>query len=140
MEYSTYGRHVALDAWGIDFDRLNEVSVLTRHMVQAAERSGATILSVQGKQFEPQGVTVLVLLSESHLSIHTYPEKGFAALDCYTCGETVDPRRAIEAMLAYLQPKAVFDVQLVRGMGALQVAVGSEEPGPWRGAGLRREA
>ncbi|MCD1260138.1 adenosylmethionine decarboxylase [Paenibacillus athensensis] len=140
MEYSTYGRHVALDAWGIEFDRLNEVNELTRRMVQAAEGSGATILSVQGKQFEPQGVTVLVLLSESHLSIHTYPEKGFAALDCYTCGETVDPRQALEAMLAYLQPEAVHHAQLIRGMGALQVAAGTEEPGLWREAGLRREA
>ncbi|WP_317981048.1 adenosylmethionine decarboxylase, partial [Paenibacillus glycanilyticus] len=90
MEYSTFGRHVAVDTWGVDFDLLNNAEFLQAQMVEAAEACGATVLSVQSKQFEPQGATVLVLLSESHLSIHTYPEKGFAALDCYTCGETVD--------------------------------------------------
>lgn len=90
-------------------------------MVEAAEACGATVLSVQSKQFEPQGATVLVLLSESHLSIHTYPEKGFAALDCYTCGETVDPQLAIDYMLSVLKPTTAHAKKLVRGMGELQV-------------------
>ncbi|WP_141505052.1 adenosylmethionine decarboxylase [Paenibacillus luteus] len=123
MEYSTYGRHVAVDAWGIAFEHLNEADLLLAQMVQAAEASGATVLSVQSKQFEPQGATVLVLLSESHMSIHTYPEKGFAALDCYTCGETVDPRVAIEAMLAFLQPSSFSEVNITRGMGELDVRI-----------------
>lgn len=63
----------------------------------------------------------MVLLSESHLSIHTYPEKGFAALDCYTCGETVDPQLAIEHMLSVLKPETIHAKKLVRGMGELQV-------------------
>jgi len=121
MEYSTFGRHVAVDAWGVDFDLLNSAEALQSHMVEAAEACGATVLSVQSKQFEPQGATVLVLLSESHLSIHTYPEKGFAALDCYTCGETVDPQLAIDYMLAVLKPTSAHAKKLVRGMGELQV-------------------
>ncbi|WP_139995589.1 adenosylmethionine decarboxylase [Paenibacillus paridis] len=123
MEYSTYGRHMAVDAWGIAFEHLNEADLLLAQMVQAAEASGATVLSVQSKQFEPQGATVLVLLSESHMSIHTYPEKGFAALDCYTCGETVDPRVAIEAMLDFLQPSSFSEVNITRGMGELDVRI-----------------
>lgn len=123
VEYSTYGRHMAVDAWGIAFEHLNEADLLLAQMVQAAEASGATVLSVQSKQFEPQGATVLVLLSESHMSIHTYPEKGFAALDCYTCGETVDPRVAIEAMLAFLQPSSFSEVNITRGMGELDVRI-----------------
>ena len=71
--------------------------------------------------FEPQGATVLVLLSESHISIHTYPERGFAALDCYTCGETVDPQLAIDHMVSVLKPDTVYAKKLVRGMGELQV-------------------
>ena len=59
---------------------LNNPEWLQTQMVEAAEACGATVLSVQSKQFEPQGATVLVMLSESHLSIHTYPEKGFAAI------------------------------------------------------------
>ncbi|AJY76044.1 adenosylmethionine decarboxylase [Paenibacillus beijingensis] len=121
MEYSTFGRHVAVDTWGVDFELLNNADFLEAHMVEAAEACGASVLSVQAKQFEPQGATVLVLLSESHLSIHTYPEKGFAALDCYTCGETVDPQLAIDYMLAVLKPETAYAKKLVRGMGELQV-------------------
>lgn len=121
MEYSTFGRHVAIDAWGVAFERLNDAEWLQTQLVEAAEASGATVLSVQAKQFEPQGATVLVLLSESHLSIHTYPEKGFAAIDCYTCGETVDPQTAIDYMVAVLQPKRYYAKKLVRGIGEMRV-------------------
>ncbi|CAH1204148.1 S-adenosylmethionine decarboxylase proenzyme [Paenibacillus plantiphilus] len=121
MEYSTFGRHVAVDTWGVDFDLLNNAEFLQAHMVEAAEACGATVLSVQAKQFEPQGATVLVMLSESHLSIHTYPERGFAALDCYTCGETVDPQLAIDYMISVLKPTTTHAKKLVRGMGELQV-------------------
>ncbi|WP_027414997.1 adenosylmethionine decarboxylase [Aneurinibacillus terranovensis] len=121
MEYSTFGRHVAIDTWGVDFEKLNNAEFLQQHMVEAAEACGATVLSVQSKQFEPQGATVLVLLSESHISIHTYPEKGFAALDCYTCGETVDPEAAIEYMVNVLQPKTVYARKMIRGLGEIEV-------------------
>ncbi|WP_019533454.1 adenosylmethionine decarboxylase [Paenibacillus ginsengihumi] len=121
MEYSTFGRHVAVDAWGVDFELLNNAEWLQAQMVEAAEVCGATVLSVQAKQFEPQGATVLVMLSESHLSIHTYPEKGFAALDCYTCGETVDPQLAIDYMLAALRPETAHAKKLIRGLGELKV-------------------
>ncbi|WP_159881133.1 adenosylmethionine decarboxylase [Paenibacillus puerhi] len=121
MEYSTFGRHVAVDTWGVNFDLLNSAEWLQAQMVEAAEACGATVMSVQSKQFEPQGATVLVLLSESHLSIHTYPERGFAALDCYTCGETVDPQLAIEHMLSVLKPETVHAKKIVRGIGELQV-------------------
>jgi len=121
VEYSTFGRHVAVDAWGVDYELLNNAEWLQAQMVEAAEYCGATIMSVQAKQFEPQGATVLVLLSESHLSIHTYPEKGFAALDCYTCGETVDPQLAIDYLISVLKPKNVYAKKLVRGLGELKV-------------------
>lgn len=124
MEYSTFGRHVAIDTWGVQFDLLNDAEFLKKEMIEAAECCGATVLSVQAKQFSPQGATVLVLLSESHLSIHTYPERGFAALDCYTCGETVDPQLAIDYMVSVLKPEKVYAKKLVRGIGELQV----EEP------------
>ncbi|MBA4493859.1 adenosylmethionine decarboxylase [Paenactinomyces guangxiensis] len=121
MEYATFGRHVAMDTWGVEFNLLNDVSFLENHLRKAAEACGATVLSVQAQPFEPQGVTVLVMLSESHLSIHTYPEKGFAALDCYTCGHTVDPMIAIEYMLNVLKPTQAFPKVLRRGVGPIEV-------------------
>ncbi|MBD8500810.1 MULTISPECIES: adenosylmethionine decarboxylase [Paenibacillus] len=121
MEYSTFGRHVAVDTWGVDFDLLNNADYLQTQLVEAAEACGATVLSVQSKQFEPQGATVLVLLSESHLSIHTYPERGFAAIDCYTCGETVDPQLAIDYLVSVLKPEKTFAKKIIRGLGELEV-------------------
>ncbi|BFH67291.1 MAG: adenosylmethionine decarboxylase [Paenibacillus dendritiformis] len=121
MEYSTFGRHVAVDTWGVDFDLLNNAEYLQTQLVEAAEACGATVLSVQSKQFEPQGATVLVMLSESHLSIHTYPERGFAAIDCYTCGETVDPQLAIDYLVSVLKPERTYAKKLIRGLGEMEV-------------------
>ncbi len=128
MEYSTFGRHVAVDTWGVDFGMLNSAEFLQNHMVEAAEACGATVMSVQSKQFEPQGATVLVLLSESHLSIHTYPERGFAAIDCYTCGETVDPQLAIDYLVSVLKPEKTFAKKLVRGLGEMTVETPELQP------------
>ncbi|MEC0182514.1 adenosylmethionine decarboxylase [Paenibacillus peoriae] len=121
MEYSTFGRHVAVDTWGVEFELLNNAQFLETQLVEAAEACGATVMSVQSKQFEPQGATVLVMLSESHLSIHTYPERGFAAIDCYTCGETVDPQLAIDYLVSVLKPEKTYAKKLIRGLGELQV-------------------
>lgn len=128
MEYSTFGRHVAVDTWGVDFGMLNSAEFLQNHMVEAAEACGATVMSVQSKQFEPQGATVLVLLSESHLSIHTYPERGFAAIDCYTCGETVDPQLAIDYLVSVLKPEKTYAKKLVRGLGEMTVETPEMQP------------
>ncbi|OAB46682.1 adenosylmethionine decarboxylase [Paenibacillus glacialis] len=128
MEYSTFGRHVAVDAWGVDFEMLNSAEFLQNQMVEAAEACGATVMSVQSKQFEPQGATVLVLLSESHLSIHTYPERGFAAIDCYTCGETVDPQLAIDYLVSVLKPDKTYAKKLVRGLGEMTVETPGMQP------------
>lgn len=119
MDYETYGRHVVTDVWGVAFNKLNSASELSQKMVEFVERAGATVLSVQLKQFKPQGATVLILLTESHFSIHTYPEKGFASMDCYTCGDTVDPNVAIELMLAYLNPEKSYSKTISRGQGEL---------------------
>ncbi|ARO63155.1 S-adenosylmethionine decarboxylase proenzyme 2 [Bacillus cereus] len=75
MEYSTFGKHIIVDLWGVDFSLLDDMQFLEYHLVTAADYSGAHVLNVSKKEFQPYGVTVLVLLSESHLSIHTYPEQ-----------------------------------------------------------------
>ena len=120
-EYKTIGQHVMTDAWGIDFDVLNDIDFLKEHMKKAAEIIGATILTTEGWKFEPAGVTVVVILSESHLSIHTYPEKGFAALDGYTCGERIDPEPGMEYLLSVLTPAISYSQKVIRGTGELMI-------------------
>jgi S-adenosylmethionine decarboxylase len=121
MDYSTYGRHIITDIWEADFALLNDVDFLKHHMIQAAKRCGANILSVSYEIFQPSGVTIVVILSESHLSIHTYPEKGFAGIDCYTCGHKVNPQDAIDYLLSILKPKRSYKKELVRGLGKIEI-------------------
>jgi S-adenosylmethionine decarboxylase len=121
LQYSTYGRHIAVDVWGVDFTVLDNMNYLQQIMIEAAEKSGATVLSVINKKFDPTGCTILILLSESHLSIHTYPEKEFAAIDCYTCGEKVDPKIAMDHLIDILKPNKMYSKTLIRGSQVIEV-------------------
>lgn len=115
MEYTTFGKHLVVDLWGVSFELLNDINHLEYLLTQAAMKSGATIISIQRKQFQPQGVTILIMLAESHLSIHTYPEQGFAAVDCYTCGYRTEPEKAIQYLIECLQPEQIKSKSLQRG-------------------------
>lgn len=119
MEYSTFGKHIIVDLWGVDFSLLDDMHFLEYHLVTVADYSGAHVLNVSKKEFQPYGVTVLVLLSESHLSIHTYPEQNFAAIDCYTCGTTVEPKIAIDYIVNILKPERMHIKRLIRGIGEI---------------------
>lgn len=121
VEYKTFGRHVLADVWGVEFNRINDIEFLKEHMYKAAEKSGASILAMEYEAFKPCGATVLILLSESHLSIHTYPEKGFAAIDGYTCGDDVDPEVAINYLLSIFEPEKIYSSKIIRGTGDLQI-------------------
>ncbi len=115
--YSTVGRHVTMDLRGAPYEKLNDSAYLKRVMIEAAHRCGATIVGEQFVKFDPQGVTGVLVLSESHLSIHTYPEEGFAAIDCYTCGEHVDPAVACDYLRDVLGGQVAGYRALQRGTG-----------------------
>jgi S-adenosylmethionine decarboxylase len=121
MEYSTYGRHIVVDLWGVDFALLNNIDFLQEIMRVAGEKCLATVLSVVYEKFDPYGGTVIIILSESHLSIHTYPEKGFAAIDCYTCGKKTDPNKAINYLIDMLKPKDTYTKTFIRGLHKIEV-------------------
>jgi S-adenosylmethionine decarboxylase len=121
MEYSTNGRHVIVDIWGVDFALLNNVDYLQEIMKDAAEKCHANVLSVAYEKFDPNGCTVIIILSESHLSIHTYPDKGFAAIDCYTCGKHTEPIHAIHYLIDFLKPADSYTKTLIRGLKEIEV-------------------
>ena len=98
------GKHYLLNLYGCSFVLLNDEHFLIDLLENAASASGATVCQTISKKFDPQGVTVLCLLSESHISIHTWPERGSAALDVFTCGES-NPELAMEHMLMALEAK-----------------------------------
>ena len=82
------GRHLILDLYGCNPEVLDDFDLLKRELERALLISGARILRLIGEKFDPQGVTLLALLAESHASIHTWPEMEYAAVDLYTCGDT----------------------------------------------------
>ncbi len=92
------GKHCILELYDCDKSKLNDESFLRTAVTKAARLSGATLLKLITHQFEPQGVTGLALLAESHISIHTWPEIGYAAVDVFTCGDHTLPERACKIL------------------------------------------
>ena len=84
--------------------------------LDSAREAGLTIVGDSFHQFEPQGVTGTVLLAESHLAIHTWPEFGFASIDIYTCGTEINPWRAYNYMVKKFKSKSMTAVEMKRGM------------------------
>ncbi|MBM7855892.1 S-adenosylmethionine decarboxylase [Desulfohalotomaculum tongense] len=85
------GRHVLAEIYGCKFDILNDVKKVEEIMVNAALEAGAEVRECVFHKFSPQGVSGVVVISESHLAIHTWPELGYAAVDVFTCGDKVNP-------------------------------------------------
>ena len=84
--FDTVGAHVLADFWGCQPEKLDDSRLLMQALREAALVANMTILGEEEHKFEPQGFTGMLLLSESHISIHTYPEQGYAAVDVFTCG------------------------------------------------------
>ncbi len=85
------GRHVLAEVYGCRFEALNDIKFVQDVMINAALEAGAEIREFVFHKFSPQGVSGVVVISESHLAIHTWPELGYAAVDIFTCGERVNP-------------------------------------------------
>jgi S-adenosylmethionine decarboxylase len=114
-EYNTKGKHIIADCWGVKSNVLDDFYYLKFLLEKGIQLTGANILDECEHKFEPNGVTILHLLSESHASIHTYPDKGYIALDMYTCGEHIDTQRGIDHILDVLRPEQVNGVVIERG-------------------------
>jgi S-adenosylmethionine decarboxylase len=92
------GRHVIYELQGGNPNLLDNEDFIKEALTQAADASGATLLGLVSHRFEPQGVTAIALLAESHISIHTWPQHGYAAIDAFTCGEHTNPESACRSL------------------------------------------
>jgi S-adenosylmethionine decarboxylase len=97
------GKHCILELYGCNAAKLDDEPFLRSTITQAVQRAGATLLHLISHRFDPQGVTGLALLAESHLSIHTWPESGYAAVDVFTCGDHTMPELACQELVEALQ-------------------------------------
>jgi S-adenosylmethionine decarboxylase len=97
------GKHCILELYQCNPSKLDDAAFLQGLITEAVQQAGATLLNLITHHFEPQGVTGLALLAESHLSIHTWPEVGYAAVDVFTCGDHTMPERACDVLCRELE-------------------------------------
>ncbi|MGN8645758.1 adenosylmethionine decarboxylase [Gracilibacillus sp. HCP3S3_G5_1] len=117
----TMGRHVIAELWECNIDMLNDIEQLEKTFVNAALKAGAEVREVAFHKFAPFGVSGVVIISESHLTIHSFPEHGYASIDVYTCGDIIDPNVAVAYIEEQLEAKSTEKLEVPRGMGAVQL-------------------
>ena len=109
------GRHVLAELQGCPFEILNDIKKIEKIMVKAALQAGAEVREFVFHKFSPQGVSGVVVISESHLAIHTWPELGYAAVDVFTCGDTVNPWDACNYLVENFQAENMEAQEIKRG-------------------------
>ena len=110
------GRHLLLEYSDCDQAILNNSQLLEQYINEAVRESGATIVRSVFHRYNPQGVSGVVVIAESHFSVHTWPEYGYAAVDFFTCGSSVDPYKAHEYMQKKLRAKDAQVMEVKRGI------------------------
>ena len=91
-------KHILFTLKDCNRNLLNDEEFIRDIIYTAAKKCKSTLLAINSHRFEPQGVTCVAMLAESHISIHTWPEKGMAVCDIFTCGEHTKPKRGMEYM------------------------------------------
>ena len=110
------GRHILTEYYGCDIHTLNNLELLENYMREAVIKSGATIIDSIFHQFNPHGVSGVIVIAESHMALHTWPEYGYAAVDFFTCGDRVDPWKAFDYINKKLRPTNHSSKELKRGL------------------------
>ena len=105
QKLSHQSKHLLLELYGCDREKLNDESFLRCILNRAAKLANATVLNLISNKFEPHGVTAIALLAESHISIHTWPESNYSAVDIFTCGQNMMPELASQYLIESLIAK-----------------------------------
>ena len=107
------GAHLLIDLWGAE--RLDDIAFIRETFEAAIEAAGATLLHIHLHHFTPNdGVSGVAVLAESHISVHTWPENGYAALDVFMCGRA-DPRKAVPVLERAFRPDRIAVKEVLRG-------------------------
>jgi len=110
------GRHLLVELYNCDNKILNDVRKVEEIMAEGARRSKAHIVDVVFHTFNPHGISGVIVIAESHLAIHTWPEYNFASIDIYTCGSDVNPWKAYNYISKKLKAKNVTAIEMKRGL------------------------
>ena len=107
-------KHLLLELYKCDYEKLNDESFLRCTLNRASKLAKATVLNLISNKFEPQGVTAIALLAESHISIHTWPESNYSAVDIFTCGQNMLPELASQYLIETLKAEEHYLRVIVR--------------------------
>ena len=110
------GRHLLAEYYECNANILNNVQLIEDVMTEAAVRCGATVVQKNFHHFSPYGVSGVVIIAESHLTIHTWPEYGYASVDLFTCGDSCNPHVAYEYLQEKLASGSALFSELKRGL------------------------
>jgi len=113
----TLGRHLIGELFDCDRQRIDDLEVVRTAMRRAAERVGATVMAEAFHRYQPQGVSGTLLIAESHMSVHTWPEAGYVAVDIFTCGG-LDPRPGLRHLEQVLGAERCRMHEILRGLEA----------------------
>ncbi|GAA0735994.1 adenosylmethionine decarboxylase [Clostridium oceanicum] len=116
MKIEQLGRHILVEFYNCDKKILNNNDLIEKYMNEAAIKSNATIVQSCFHTFNPWGVSGAVIIQESHLTIHTWPEYGYASVDLFTCGDSVDPWIAFEYLEKNLKAERSESTEVARGI------------------------
>ena len=121
------GKQIAIELCACDSQRLDDVEFIRQAMIGAANEAGAQIVTEAFHRFAPHGISGVIIITESHLAIHTWPEYGYAAVDLFTCGDELATDRAIHHLQRSLGSKRVSFIELLRGPVSTKKTNGSVE-------------
>lgn len=110
------GRHLLIELYNCDSKILNDVHKVEDIMVDAAKHAKARIVDVVFHTFNPHGISGVIVIAESHLAIHTWPEFNFASIDIYTCGKEINPWKAYHYMTKRFKAKNCTALEMKRGI------------------------
>ena len=110
------GRHLLIELFDCDPDVINNLEAVKGALVEAAKRAQATIVDVVFHEFNPFGISGVVVIAESHLSIHTWPEYRYAAVDIFSCGDVLQPEVAASYLVEQFAAERTSIVEMQRGL------------------------
>ncbi len=116
MKIEQLGRHILVEYYNCDKEILKDHELIEKYMKQAAIEAKATIVQSCFHKFNPWGVSGAVIIQESHLTIHTWPEFGFASVDLFTCGNKVNPWNGFKYLEKVLKSERSESTEVARGL------------------------
>ncbi len=115
MKMKALGRQLVIEMWGCERN-LNEPEKIRDALQQAVDRAKATGLGVHVHTFDPEGVSGVAVIAESHISVHTWPELKYVAVDVFTCGDKAIPEAAMEVLRDFFRPQRLEVLEIKRGV------------------------